>query len=63
MHVSRKRTALYHPPFSLLEAAVLEFSLEEKMSKADLACKVYVGDLPTGTTEKDLEKEFGYYGK
>lgn len=29
----------------------------------DLECKVYVGDLPKETSEKELEKEFAYYGR
>lgn len=29
----------------------------------DLECKVYVGDLPNDTSEKELEKEFEYYGR
>lgn len=29
----------------------------------DLACKVYIGDLNPDATEKELEREFEYYGK
>lgn len=29
----------------------------------DLECKVYVGDLPRDASEKELEKEFSYYGR
>ncbi|XP_067937707.1 serine/arginine-rich splicing factor 7-like [Watersipora subatra] len=29
----------------------------------DIECKVYVGDLPRDASEKELEKEFGYYGR
>jgi len=35
-----------------------------KMSRgADLACKVYIGDLATDATEKEIEREFSYYGR
>ncbi|XP_067949100.1 serine/arginine-rich splicing factor 7-like isoform X2 [Watersipora subatra] len=29
----------------------------------DVSCKVYVGDVSLDTTEKELEREFSYYGK
>lgn len=29
----------------------------------DLSCKVYVGDVAPDATEKELEREFSYYGK
>ena len=32
------------------------------MSRRDLECKVYVGDLPRDASEKDIEKAFTYYG-
>lgn len=50
---------------------VAVFSIEHTTREAlkmasrsmDIQCKVYVGDLPEDVSEKELEREFSYYGR
>jgi len=37
--------------------------MSSRGGRADLDCKLYVGDLARDTNEKDVERAFSYYGR